>query len=41
MTEIQYEDGSLSNKTNRNLIFTRVIGHKMDIPGSSEWHMYN
>ena len=35
-----YEDGSLSNKTNRNLIFTRVIGHSLDIPGSSEWHMH-
>lgn len=40
MTEMPFEDGSLSNKNSRNLIFTRIIGHTMDMPGFSEWHMH-
>ena len=41
MCEMPFEDGSLNNRINRSLIFTRVIGHKIDIPGSLEWHMHS
>ena len=37
MTDIHYDDGRCTNKLERNLTFTRVIGHNLDMPGAIEW----
>ena len=39
-TEVHCDDGRCTNKLKRNLTFTRVIGHELDIPGAVEWQMY-
>jgi N-glycosylase/DNA lyase len=37
---LPYEFGMASDQMNRHLIFTRVLGFELEMPGSEYWHAF-
>jgi hypothetical protein len=36
-----YNDSAEINNNDKNLIITRNLGHKIDIPGSGQWKLFS